>query len=350
MKKKSILITGITGNAGKNAAKYFLKKGYEVTGFSRNATKDPFFKENNIVVYDLDLLAFIKQEQKIPFTEANMVYHTAAYVLGKTREEKEIMRKINVDATLKLYSWAIDAGVKDFVFLSSVSIYDYPFKNKPIREDHPKKPRYFYAKTKLEAETKLLALYESVVKKEKVPKLSILRPCYIVGRDDRNFAPQFIGRLLREDLPMIGNGNNLMSFVHSKDLAKATLVVIDRDSQKPEDFNVVSFTKTFYEFFKPFADYFKVKFPSKKYPYWLAYIAGVIIQTYKKMVGKDPSLGISTYRVKTLSTDRIYDTEKIEKLGYKPEFNYHTVFEEILQDIKEHPNRYGLLFNKTQPI
>ena len=59
-------------------------------------------------------------------------------------------------------------------------------------------------------------------------------------------------------------------------------------------------------------------------------------------MGKDPSLGISTYRVKTLSTNRIYDISKISSLGFKPRYDYDTVFKEIISDIEENPQKYGL--------
>ena len=342
MAKKTVLISGITGVAGRHAAQFFLEQGMNVVGFSRNAESSINTDELDIEVFNLDLKDFVEKKASISIEEVDLIYHTAANVLSKTIKEKENMYTVNVDATLKLYSWAADNGVKDFIFLSSVSIYDYPKNNERIREDHPKKPRYYYAFTKLEAENKLLKLYNASVKKEKEPKLTILRPCYIVGKGDRNFAPQFIGRLLNKKLPVIGSGENLVSFVHAKDLALAALHATKRKEHPPEAFNVVSFEKGFIEFFKPIAEYFGVQFPVKRYPYYLAYTIGLITEITKKIMGKDPSLGISTYRVKTLSKNRIYDVSKIESLGFKPQYGYDTVFKEIISDVEENPQKYGL--------
>ncbi len=338
---KTILITGASGLTGSHVAEYFAEKGWEVIGISRHASNDPFLSSLGIQTIDLDL-SDPDCLDHLDFTP-DVVLNAAAY-LGPIEGEKslELMRFLNAIFPSMLLRWSSMHQVQSFFHVSSVAVYG-QFLNAPIPESLEPKPQYPYAKAKWLGEQLLLEEYKMISDgSHLIPKISILRPPYIVGKRDRNFAPEFIGRLLNGRLPQIGNGNATFSFVHPKDIAQAIEILINNQTANHDTYNIVSFAMSFKDFFTPFATYFQVKrFPQFHLPYRVAWTAGLLVEIGKKIVGKDPTRGLSRYRVKTIAKGRNYDCSKLTSLGYSPKYDYSKVFDEIVEDVEENPDKYG---------
>ena len=112
------------------------------------------------------------------FAGADVVVHLAFLVTGNA--SRETTRSINVDGTLNVFRAAAAAGVRRFVYASSVAAYGWhPDNPEPIREDWPVRPaaRLFYAQEKAELEQLLGA--ESAT----TPGLALylLRPPIVLG-------------------------------------------------------------------------------------------------------------------------------------------------------------------------
>ena len=102
------------------------------------------------------------------FSRYDVVFHVAAVVHQKEKKEMEEMYcKINRDLPLKVAKKAKLAGVKQFIFMSSISIYGISGKmNKVmvITKDTRCTPKTLYGKSKLEAENKLRSLSDEKFK------------------------------------------------------------------------------------------------------------------------------------------------------------------------------------------
>ncbi len=339
---KTILITGASGLTGSHVAEYFAQSGWEIIGVSRNASKDPFLESLGISTFDLDL-SNPDSLDNLNVTP-NVVVNAAAY-LGPVEGEKslDLMRFLNAIFPSMLLRWSSKHEVESFVHISSVAVYG-RFTDSPVSEDLEPKPQYPYAKAKWLGE-QLLAEEHRMISdgSHPIPRVSILRPPYIVGKRDRNFAPEFIGRLLNGKLPQIGGGNGIFSFVHPKDIGRAVEILLDKQMTEYDVYNIVSFSMSFRDFFEPFASYFHVeRFPQFRLPYRVAWTAGLLVEVGKKIIGKDPTRGLSRYRVKTIAKGREYDCSRLLALGFSPEYQYRQVFEEIVEDIRENPEKYGL--------
>ena len=86
------------------------------------------------------------------------VLHLAARVhVGHERDGKALQRfrAVNVDATCRLAHEAIAAGVRRFIFVSSIGVNGQRTCERPFREDEPPRPELPYAVSKLEAEEAL---------------------------------------------------------------------------------------------------------------------------------------------------------------------------------------------------
>jgi len=111
------------------------------------------------------------------FRDADVVVHLAFMIVGG---DKHTTRSVNIEGTLNAFWAAAEAGVRRFVYASSVAAYGF-HRDNPVgmREDWPVRPadRLYYAQQKAELE-ELLAL-----ERAEYPEvdLYLLRPSVVVG-------------------------------------------------------------------------------------------------------------------------------------------------------------------------
>ncbi|OBT09114.1 UDP-glucose 4-epimerase [Shewanella sp. UCD-FRSSP16_17] len=121
---------------------------------------------------------------------------------------------VNVEGTLHLARKAAEAGVKRFVFVSSIGVNGLLSGCKPFTFSSQPKPHSEYAKSKYEAEVGLLN-----ISKETGIELVIVRPTLVYGVN----APGNFGKLTKliNKLPLLPFGlvNNKRDFIAVKNLA-----------------------------------------------------------------------------------------------------------------------------------
>jgi len=112
------------------------------------------------------------------FAHADVVVHLAFQVTGAA--PGETIRSVNVNGTLNAFDAAAAAGVRRFVYASSVAAYGF-HRDNPIgmTEDWPVRPaaRLFYAREKARLED----LLRERAKTPGSPALYLLRPCIVLG-------------------------------------------------------------------------------------------------------------------------------------------------------------------------
>lgn len=145
---RKILITGVRGDLGSRLLTRLKEKGYDVIGSTRQ---------------DADLLF---PEAITSLFEIHRNIHTVIHCAGKTRREDIRQEKdfflTNVEGTKNLFDGARIAGIKQFIFLSTLEVYSpETFLTKP-HEESPRRPVTAYGKSKVEAEEYLLANAGSV--------------------------------------------------------------------------------------------------------------------------------------------------------------------------------------------
>jgi nucleoside-diphosphate-sugar epimerase len=166
----------------------------------------------------------------------DVVVHLAFLITGTAG--RETARAINVEGTLNVFRAAADAGVRRFVYASSVAAYGF-HRDNPIgmTEDWPVRPgaRLFYAQQKAELEHLLAAAAPAH------PDLGLylLRPPLVLGPNalgakdllPGRFAP--LGRRLADAanrrLPVrvpVVVPNLSMQFVHEDDVGQALLLCV----------------------------------------------------------------------------------------------------------------------------
>lgn len=163
-----ILVTGATGFVGKAIVNRFLQDGYSVSALVRKRSETFPENVNQVLLDDLTLLnnanshfnTQIDPLKKL-LSRIDVVVHAAARVHVMNEQEQApltVFRQVNTKATLSLAEIAASAGVKRFVFLSTIGVNGAQTFNHPFTEIDEAAPHNDYATSKWEAEQGLNAI------------------------------------------------------------------------------------------------------------------------------------------------------------------------------------------------
>lgn len=146
------------------------------------------------------------------------VIHTAARVHVMREQATDPLaafRRVNVEGTLNLARQAADAGVRRFIFLSSIKVNgESTLPEQPFRADHAPKPLDAYGQSKWEAEQGL-----SAIARETGMEVVIIRPPLVYGpRVKGNFRSML--NAVQKGMPLpLGGLKNRRSLVFVDNLA-----------------------------------------------------------------------------------------------------------------------------------
>lgn len=184
--KTKIVVTGSTGFVGRALAECLISHSeYELLLPVRKNVS--FFSDNiQVLLPDQNIYA-----RPLPLANVQTVVHLAgrAHILADHAQDPlGEFRKINVKATVDLARQSILAGVKRFIFVSSIGVNGTQTTDGAFNESSIPNPLADYAISKLEAEK---ALWELV--KESSMELVVIRPPLVYA----GHAPGNFNRLLK---------------------------------------------------------------------------------------------------------------------------------------------------------
>lgn len=176
LRDKKIFVTGANGFVGSALVEQLASiKNYQVVAPVRRE-----FAELAAGVVPIYVEADYLISGELPLTGVDVVVHCAArvHVMSETtRDPLREFRKINVEGTLRLAEQAALAGVKRFVFISSVKVNgELTTLGKPFTADDEPAPSDPYGISKMEAEQqlRLLGLRTGL-------EIVIIRPVLVYG-------------------------------------------------------------------------------------------------------------------------------------------------------------------------
>ncbi len=176
-----VLVTGASGFVGRRLVPGLEAAGFEVVAAVRRAEPGG---RRVYAVGDIDAVT----QWREALTDVDAVVHLAALVDDGYQSRGKplaVFRRVNVAGTLNLARQAAAAGVRRFVFVSSVKVNgETSMPGRPFREDDMPAPQGAYAISKWEAEQGLRSLAA-----ETGIEVVILRPPLIYGPGVKgNFA------------------------------------------------------------------------------------------------------------------------------------------------------------------
>lgn len=216
-----VLLTGANGFVGKQLMTGLVKNNnYSLRAAVRNSKRESG-TINFVSIEDINA----HTDWSAALKGCDVVIHTAARVhIMKEFEKKplEAFRQVNVLGTLNLARQAAAAGVRRFIFISSIKVNGETTANRPFHASDTPKPEDPYAISKYEAEQGLLKLSIGTGM-----EIVIIRPPLIYGPGVKgNF--RLLMNCIKKRLPLpLGAIDNKRSFVSVFNLVDLVITCID---------------------------------------------------------------------------------------------------------------------------
>jgi nucleoside-diphosphate-sugar epimerase len=199
-----VLVTGANGFIGRALCLHLFSLGHEVVPIVRRGYK---FPQGQVVPpYD---------DQKWDFflNRCDVVIHLAGrthVMCERNSDPLEAFRVANIDPTMQLAIGAVEAGVKRFIFISSIKVNgEETIPDTCFKPDDAPQPKGAYAVSKYEAEQALLAFAL-----ENLLEVVIIRPPLVYGPNVKgNFASMLRWVKQGTPLPLLAIKNNRRSLV-----------------------------------------------------------------------------------------------------------------------------------------
>lgn len=200
---KKILITGANSYIGSSFENY-LNKNYNSC-------------------YQIDTLDMINESWKnFDFSSYDVIYHVAGIAhIKETKDNKDLYYKVNKDLAIEVAKKAKQENVKQFIFLSSMSVYG--IEKGFITKDTTLNPKSNYAKSKLQAEEVLKSL------QTKDFKICIIRPPMVYGKDCKGNFQSLIK--FAKKLPIFPKVKNNRSMIYIDNLSEFVKLLIDNSEE-----------------------------------------------------------------------------------------------------------------------
>lgn len=149
-----VLVTGATGLVGRALCPRLAEAGYRLRAALRTDRDLPSCIAERVVVGDISLV----NEWRPALADVDLVVHAAArtHVLHDTPQNRALWETVNAQATRQLAHAAARAGVRRFVYLSSIKVNGEATAQRPYQASDRPDPRDDYGRSKLQGETYLM--------------------------------------------------------------------------------------------------------------------------------------------------------------------------------------------------
>ncbi len=177
-----VLITGKNSYVGRAAALRLTEAGHEVE--------------------ELDMIGNAWKEKD--FSGFDCVFHVAGIAHDvKGKQNEGLYMAVNRDLAVETAEKAKNSGVKQFIFMSSMSLYENCKGN--ITVETPYSAKSPYGKSKLQADEKIREMSDENF------KVAVLRPPMIFGKDCKGNFPRLVSLALKTPLfPKIENKRSML--------------------------------------------------------------------------------------------------------------------------------------------
>jgi dTDP-glucose 4,6-dehydratase len=217
-----ILVTGAAGFLGREVVRQLHERGERVRAV--DLVEDPTEAPPDVERMQGDLVDPSFCRSAVPGVRA--VIHSAAvqfHTPGCPRFRIEPFFRRNAAMTRALLDASAEAGVKRFVFVSSDMVYGPPSPPRLLREDAPTRPVGPYGRSKVESEAHCRAA------RGKFEDVTVLRPSVIIGPGRLGLMRKLFDMVRTgRSVPMFGPGTNRHHMIAVDDLARASVLALDK--------------------------------------------------------------------------------------------------------------------------
>jgi nucleoside-diphosphate-sugar epimerase len=116
-----VLVTGATSGLGRNAVEYLRHQGISVRATGRNEAMGKLLSKMGAEFVPADLTELVSSQAKVMLAGIDTLWHCSSFT--SPWGTQQAFDLANVRATRRLGEWAVAWGVRNFVHISSPSLY-----------------------------------------------------------------------------------------------------------------------------------------------------------------------------------------------------------------------------------
>jgi nucleoside-diphosphate-sugar epimerase len=297
-------VTGATGFTGANLTKKLVEMDLDVVAIARPSSDLQQFEDFSITWFRGD----VADEELINKAMEGVSY--VFHMVTPFREAKapdEQYYNVHVLSTQLLAKAALQQpSFKRFIHVSTIGIHGH-IANPPANETYRVEPGDIYQQTKWEGEVWIREFSQSTG----LPTV-VVRPAGIYGPGDKRFLKVFKWAY-QGLIPVIGDGSNLLHFIHVEDLTDFFIVAAIHEKAIGEIFICGSeHAMTFKNMVNLISNYYGSNARFLKLPKQLLFLIGDILEGICRPFGVEPP--IYRRRLAFYTKDRSFDTSKMRNL------------------------------------
>ncbi|WP_063865068.1 NAD-dependent epimerase/dehydratase family protein, partial [Enterobacter hormaechei] len=180
-----VLVTGATSGLGRNAVEFLRNKGISVRATGRNEAMGKLLQKMGAEFVHADLTELVSSQAKVMLAGIDTLWHCSSFT--SPWGTQEAFDLANVRATRRLGEWAVAWGVRNFIHISSPSLYFDYHHHRDIQEDfRPARFACEFARSKAAGEEVIDLLAQS----NPHTRFTVLRPQSLFGPHDKVFIPR----------------------------------------------------------------------------------------------------------------------------------------------------------------
>jgi dihydroflavonol-4-reductase len=307
---EGILVTGGTGLVGSHLITALVAKGKQVTAIYRSDIPE-FAGSEKVQWRKADILDILSLEDVMQ--EMKYVYHCAA-VVSFNPKKRETLYRTNIEGTANVVNACLNAGVKKFLFVSSVAALGRIRKGVTVNETmnwSSETSNSEYGKTKYLAE---MEVWRAAA--EGLPSV-VVNPTIILGESDWTKGSTEIFKTIYNEFPWYTEG--VSGFVDVHDVVNAMLLLMESETVG-ERFILNGDNVPYKALFDEIAVCFGKKSPHKKVTPFIAELVWRYEGLKGRLTGIDPLLTRETAH--TARAKVYFDNSKLKSVfpgfGYTP--------------------------------
>jgi nucleoside-diphosphate-sugar epimerase len=312
------LVTGAAGFIGSHVVERLIAAGHEVRGLVRTDTQELLVRGFGADAVRGDVT--VESSLRAAAEGLDTVFHVAARVTdwGKW----EAFESATVRGTQNALRAAVQAGVRRFVLVSSVAVYDNRVGDRLhiVPEDTPHnncgdRLLGYYSRAKLLAEE---AAWEFHWRGDLV--VSVVRPAWVYGPRDRTVLPRLVQYMNMPLACWFGRRDPVSDPIYVTDVADCTILAATRPQAAGQAYNVAPVEEIrLRQFLGLLCGTLGVRVPRWTINARLMFALARTIEGSGKLVGRRQPPFLTVGAVAMVTCDRHYDPSKaMRELGWEP--------------------------------
>lgn len=317
------LVTGATGLLGSHIVEQLRKRNMPVRVLVRRGADRSWLDTQGVEYVEGDVTDPASLRRACEGVD--VVYHAAARV-GDWGPWEEFQR-ITIDGTQNLVNAAIEAKVRRFVHVSSISVYGYHTKEGTIDEAYGAKHGLgyrmykwaYYTRSKVRAEEVVWAAHRSGA-----IQVTVIRPAWIYGPRDRTTIFRLAAMIEARKAKILGPGDNRLNVVYAGNIAEAAILAAHRDDAIGEAFNISNDgVITQQQYFDLLARSLGAPPVTAHAPYRAAYFVGFLMECIGHLLKSKKPPFVTRYAVWLMGRRSYFPADKARtQLGWKSTITY----------------------------